>query len=93
MLSASSLPALLPGESPALPDMVRAAGGARKVRYSAALARPAVEPRDAAWWLLLLLVAALTLVLVVSLGKDRAPGPHLGYGPGSLEAGRTPFPR
>ena len=44
----------------------------------------APEPRDAAWWLLLLLVAALTLVLVVSPGKDRAPGTHLGYAPGQL---------
>ena len=53
------------------------------------------EPRDSnhVWWLLLLIVAVLTLVLVVSLGKDRTPGTHLGYAAGSLESGRTPFPR
>jgi hypothetical protein len=55
----------------------------------------APEPRNSnhVWWLLLVIVAALTLVLVVSLGKDRSPGPHLGYSAGSLESGRTAFPR
>ena len=54
----------------------------------------APDPRDSGthWWLLLVVVAALTLVLVVSPGKDRSPGPHLGYS-GSLESGRTLFPR
>ena len=55
----------------------------------------APDPRDSGihWWLLLVVVAVVTLVLVVSLGKDRSPGPHLGYSAGTLESGRTPFPR
>jgi len=53
----------------------------------------APEPRDAAWWLLLLLVAALTLVLVVSLGgKDRTAGGHLAPGT-SIDGSRMPFSR
>jgi hypothetical protein len=55
----------------------------------------APEPRNSntVWWLLLVVVAVLTLVLVVSLGKDRTPGTHLGYSAGSLERGWTPLPR
>ncbi len=55
----------------------------------------APEPRDSntVWWLLLVVVALVTMVLVVSFGKDRAPGSHLGYSAGSLENVRTPFPR
>ena len=55
----------------------------------------APDPRDSGthWWLLLVFVAVVVLALVVSLGKDRTPGPHLGYSVGSLESGRTPFPR
>ena len=56
----------------------------------------APEPRDSnhVWWLLLIVVALVTLVIVGLLGKERAPGTHLGYSAGSLESGRTlPFPR
>ena len=55
----------------------------------------APEPRETniLWWLLLVVVALATLVVVVSLGKDRTAGGHLGYSAGSLENGRAPFPR
>ena len=55
----------------------------------------APEPRDSnhVWWLLLVVVALVTVVLVLSFGKNRIPSPHLGYSAGSLESGRTPFPR
>ena len=53
----------------------------------------APEPRDSnhVWWLLLVVVALVTVLLVLSFGKDRTPGTHLGYAAGSLESGRTPF--
>ena len=36
----------------------------------------APEPRDTnhVWWLLLVLVALVTVLLVLSFGKDRTPG-------------------
>ena len=36
----------------------------------------APEPRDSnhVWWLLLVLVALVTVLLVLSFGKDRTPG-------------------
>ena len=53
------------------------------------------DPRDSGirWWLLLVVVAVLTLVLVVSFGKDPTPGPHFGYSASNLESGRTLFGR
>ena len=54
----------------------------------------APEPPDTAirWWLLLVVVAALTLVFVVSLGKDRTPGGHLAPVV-SIDSNRTLFSR
>ena len=50
----------------------------------------APDPRNSnhVWWLLLIIVALVTVVLVVSFGKDRSPGAALGYAAGSLESGR-----
>ncbi len=55
----------------------------------------APDPRDSGthWWLLVVVVALATLVVVVSLGKDRSAGGHLGYAASILESGRAPFPR
>ena len=55
----------------------------------------APEPRDSnhVWWLLLVVVALVTVVLVLSFGNGRTPGPLVGYAAGSLESGRTPFSR